>query len=347
MTTILVDICHPAHAHFFRNPIAIWREDGCTVHVAARDKDVALPLMREFGMDCVTLGRNGTKPLSLLAELARRDIALFRHARKIRAEVTTGIGGIFAAHAALLARIPSVVFYDTEIATLQNRLTYPAASTVVVPRCYEGWTPCKKSIRYNGYHELSYLHPTRFAPDRTRAITAGLSLCRPTYLLRLVAWNANHDFGDSGLTLDSLRAVVSRLKSLGEVVISAESKLPAEFDPLRFRGKVTDIHHLMAYCAGYFGESATMASECAVLGVPAVYVAKSWRGYTNEQSSRYDLVCNVRDLGTAGIMRGLDWLEHQDLAEAAKRRQWLLDDVIDVAAFASDLVVTRARKRQY
>jgi predicted glycosyltransferase len=343
MTSILVDVCHPAHAHFFRHPIARWRADGCAVHIAARDKDVALPLLREFGLDCQTFGRIGKGPILLLAELARRDFALFRFARKVNAQVIAAIGGIFAAHAAWAARIPSVVFYDTEIATVQNRLTYPLASVVAVPRCYRGWTPRARTVRYAGYHELSYLQPTRFVPDRARAVAAGLDPVRPTYLVRLVAWTANHDIGDSGLAPSAVRQIVARLGSRGRVVISSENPLPAELESLRFAGRVSDMHHLMAYCAGFFGESATMASECAVLGVPAVYAANSPRGYTEEQETRYGLVRNVHSLSVAELDGALDWLLNVPPDAVKRNRELLLSESVDVAGFVADTVRSAAR----
>ena len=342
MTSILVDVCHPAHAHFFRHPISRWRDEGHAVHIAARDKDVALPLMREFGLECEIFGRTGKGPISLLAELGRRDVALFRFARKVNARVITAIGGIFASHAAWAARIPSVVFYDTEMAIVQNRLTYPLASVLAVPRCYSGWTPRSRTVRYAGYHELSYLQPARFVPDRARALLAGLDPAHPTYLVRLVAWTANHDIGDSGLAPAAVRQIVTRLSSRGRVVISSESQLPQELEPMRFRGRVSDMHHLMAYCAGFFGESATMASECAVLGVPAVYAANSPRGYTDEQESRYGLVRNVRELSAASLEQALDWLLSQTLDAAGLKREVLLSESVDVAAFVADTVRSAA-----
>lgn len=335
---VLVDVCHPAHAHFFRHPISMWQAAGKKVHVAARDKDVALPLLREFGLECTLLGRAGKGAGALLRELMTRDVALARLAGKVNANVITAIGGIFAAHAAFARRIPSVVFYDTEIATLQNALTYPLATCVAVPRCYGGWTPRGRTIRYDGYHELAYLHPARFSADRSLAIAAGLDPVRPTYLVRLVEWSANHDFGDSGLPPDSVRELVERLSSRGRVVISSECELPDDLASLRFSGRVGDMHHLMAFCAGYFGESATMASECAVLGVPSVYAAHSARGYTDEQEERYALVRNVRKLDEAALRGGVDWLLAQPQAPIAERRKMLLGDTIDVAAFVADTV---------
>lgn len=340
---ILVDLCHPAHVHFFRHPIALWRGAGHQVHIAGREKDVALPLLRELGLECTPLGRAGKGAAALLRELMTRDVALYRLARRVGADVITGIGGIFAAHAAWAGRIPSVVFYDTEMATLQNALTYPLATRVVVPRCYGGWTPRARTLRYDGYHELSYLHPNRFQPDRTRALAAGLDPERPTFLVRLVAWTANHDFGDSGLSPAAVRDLIGRMQARGRVIISSEAGLPADLAELRFRGNVADMHHLMAFCSGYFGESATMASECAVLGVPAVYAANEARGYTDEQESRYQLVRNVRELGHDALLAGLDWLLRQPVPPLESQRHKLLSETIDVAAFVADTVVAVAQ----
>lgn len=313
------------------------------MHVAARDKDVALPLMQEFGIEFQALGRAGKGVVSLFSELVRRDLALYRFARTVKADVITAIGGIFAAHAAFAARIPSVVFYDTEMATLQNRLTYPLASVVAVPRSYCGWLPEKRHVRYPGYHELSYLQPQRFSPERERALAAGLDPVLPTYLVRLVAWTANHDIGDDGLSPNAVESLVARLSAAGRVIISSETPLRPELDDLRFRGRASDMHHLMAFCAGYFGESATMASECAVLGVPAVYAANSRRGYTDEQEARYGLVHNVRSLGSTLLDAACDWLLAQSAETMRHRRERLLSESIDVAGFAADTVRAAAR----
>lgn len=339
---ILVDVCHPAHVHFFRNPIQLWQAGGHHVQIAARDKDVALPLMREFDLECHSFGKPRPGLAGLAGELARRDFALYRFARQAKADVITAIGGIFAAHAAWLARIPSVVFYDTEIAKLQNMLTYPLATKVVVPRCYESWVPKSREVRYDGYHELSYLHPERFRPNRDVAIRAGLDPNAPTFLLRLVAWTANHDLGDSGLSVQLAGQLVDRLARHGKVIISSETPLNGALQAHQYQGRVSDLHHLMAYCSGYFGESATMSSEAAILGVPAVYAAHSPRGYTNEQESRYGLVRNVRDLNSRSIDEACDWLLGQAVGQRKAARGRMLSETIDVASFAADVVVSTA-----
>ena len=106
----------------------------------------------------------------MLGELLLRDFRLSRVVRNWRPDVMAAIGGIFIAHAGAFTGVKSLVFYDTENARLQNLLTYPLATRVFVPRCYKGWTPRKRTVRYPGYHELSYLRPPNFSADREIAL---------------------------------------------------------------------------------------------------------------------------------------------------------------------------------
>ena len=235
----------------------------------------------------------------------------------------------------------SLVFYDTENARLQNLLTYPFATRVIVPRCYSAWTPRARTLRYPGYHELSYLRPPHFSADLQIALANGLAVDRPTYLVRLVAWKANHDIGERGLSFDAVRHVVTRLGTHAKVLISSEAALPDDLARLRYTGEAAAIHHVMANCAGFFGESATMASECAVLGVPAVYAANTGRGYTDEQEARYGLVRNVRQLDQPTLQAALDWLLAFPDGRGETLRQELLRDTCDVADFTANAIESR------
>lgn len=334
---ILFDICHPAHVHFFRPIIGLLREQGHDTLIASRDKEIALDLLREWGVPHRMLSAEHGGILGRGSELIQRNRALMRLVREYRPDVMAAIGGIFIAQVGALNGVPSVVFYDTENARLQNLLTYPFASCVVAPRAYGSWLP-RRNLRYAGYHELSYLHPARFTPDRGIALANGLAPEGPTFYLRLVAWRANHDVGERGWSTDLLRRVVSRMAREGTVLISAEGELPADLEQHRYRGSARDVHHVMACCRLFVGESATMASECAVLGVPAIYAAHTGRGYTDEQEQRYGLVTNVRELTHERIEAAIDRMLAPPPSTWAERRSRLLADTIDVAMFAADCI---------
>lgn len=269
----------------------------------------------------------------MLRELVERDARLLRFVSRERPDVLTGIGGIFAAHTGWMSRRPSVIFYDTEHARAQNALTYPFATEVVVPRAYSGWTPRSRTVRYAGYHELSYLHPNVFKPSRERALAAGLSDRVPTFLVRTVAWSANHDVGDSGLTQEWLAAVVKQLERRGKVIISAEGRLPKCLESNRYRAPASELHHVMAFCTAYVGESATMASESVVLGIPSVYIANVSRGYLDEQSRLYGLLAiEQMSLRPSDVPRLIDRLSSAQSGSPESRRRLLLADTQDVAS---------------
>lgn len=45
---ILIDINHPAHVHFFKNPIEILKKEGHEVVVTSRNKEFALQLLDDL-----------------------------------------------------------------------------------------------------------------------------------------------------------------------------------------------------------------------------------------------------------------------------------------------------------
>jgi len=335
---ILVDIGHPAHVHFFRNAISILRDRGAEIIVTSRDKDCATPLLDEFGISHRQLSQQRKGSWALAKELVSRDLALYRLARQEKPDIMVAIGGIFISHVSALTGIPSIVFYDTENAKLQNALTYPLADVVVVPRAYQSWVPKKRHIRYPGYHELAYLHPDFFVPDYKIAVENGCNPDGDTFLIRVVSWQANHDIGERGWSVELLTKTVRHLMQQGKVILSAEGTLPPELEPLRYAGKVSALHHVLSFSQLLVGESATLCSEAAVLGVPSIYAAHTGRGYTDEQEERYHLVRNVKEFNFPAIQSVIDECLSTPNGDWKKRRSELLADTINVTQLTLDLV---------
>jgi uncharacterized protein len=337
---ILIDISHPAHVHVFRHPIRLLRARGNTVAIASRDKDCALALLNAMGLnhECLSIQNRG-KVTGMIRELVGRNRALARLARSFRPDIMAGLGGICVAQVGRWLSIPSVVFYDTETAHLQNALTYPFATKVVVPDCYGGWTPRRRTLRYRGYHELAYLHPDYFSPSRDIALANGLASSGDTFLIRVVSWKANHDLGQRGWTNRLLETVVDRLTVRGKVIISAEGSLPPKLEGFRFAGQPGEMHHLIAFCRALIGESATMASESAVLGVPAVYAAPTSIGYVNELDRRYGLVKVTSTESDVKVISALEFILSISQRELNDRHQKLLEECVDVSRFVAETIL--------
>ncbi|NNE88055.1 MAG: hypothetical protein HKN27_08260 [Silicimonas sp.] len=289
---VLFEIVHPADVLFFKRPLETLRARGDEFLVLSRHKDIACDLLDEFGIPHQPISSSATGLANLAGELIRRDVATFRAARAFRPSVMVGFGGVAISHAGKVTGIPSVSFYDSENATLQTRITWPFISRLYVPQSYSGKVPKERTTLLPGVKELSFLHPTAFKANSDKAIAAGLDEERDNFFVRVVAWRANHDVGKSGWSGDLLRHVVSRLSEVGKVHLSSEAPLPDDLLEHTYTGPKNAVHHLLAHCRLLVGESATMASEAAVLGVPAIYAGRDFPGYT-------------RELETAGLTRNL------------------------------------------
>ena len=79
-----------------------------------------------------------------------------------------------------------------------------------------------------------------------------------------------HDYQEEGFDLKHKLKLIQMLSEHGKVLISSESPLPSLLREYQSTIPVNEIHHVMAFASLVIGESATMASEAAVLGVPAV-----------------------------------------------------------------------------
>lgn len=334
---ILVDITHPAHFHFFRRAMEIWRQNGIELIVAARDKDLTLDLLESHGYDYALLSRARRGLAGLALELIEHQARLLRFIRRTRPQVLVEVAGTFIVHAARVARLPALVFYDTEHARASNLITYPFATRILTPACYQSDLGAKQ-IRYEGYHELAYLDPRHFRPDPAALQEAGLAPGESYFVLRFVSWDASHDVGQRGFSYDDKRDLVRRLSRYGKVLITSEAALEPQLEPFRLRAAPENIHHLLAFARLYIGEGSTMASEAAVLGTPAIYVNTLPLGYIYEQQHRYGLVHWLPQSREAIRLAEAFAADDHIKEEWRCRRDRMLSDKIDVTAFIREQV---------
>ena len=302
---VLIDIVHPADVLFFLNPIKELSKGGHEVRIVSRIKDVTCELLDLYGLEHQPISKAQKGVIGLGLELIKRDFSLFKEVRNFRPDLMAGFGGVSISHIGKLLGVPSLSFYDTEKANLQLRLTTPFITHMYVPDSYQGEIPAGKSSIFPGTKDFSYFHKDNFKPDIDSAIAAGFAPNKKNYFIRLVAWNANHDFGVNGWNDQVLVDVIDYLTNeLGGVVhLSSEDELPERFSTYLYKGDKHLIHHLLSHCELYIGESATMAGEAVMLGVPAIYAANDQRGYTDELANQgllwtlldiqADVICNL------------------------------------------------------
>jgi predicted glycosyltransferase len=334
----LVDIGHPGHVHFYKHAIARWQQDGHDVLISARDKDVTLSLLDHYQLPYRTLSTIRKGQLGMLYEFLQREAALLKLIRSYDPHVITEIGGLFIAPVCWLLRKPSIVFTDSEPVPLDRFLTYPFATTIYTPHCFLRDIG-SRHLRYNGYHELAYLHPDYFQPDPSVLDELGVAAGEPYIILRFVAWKASHDIAQHGFSPQFKMRAIRMLSQYGRVFITSEEPLPEELEPYRITISPHRIHDALYYATLFMGDGATMATEAAVLGTPAVRASSMALNMGNFQElmERYQLVYSYYDPEQA-LEKALSLLENNAKVEWQERRNTLLGETIDVTEMIANVI---------
>lgn len=344
---IFVNISHPAHVHFFKSTIAMLSKKGHNVITGARQKEFTIELLKAYSIRYIKLTSKGERLLGLVKELLEQQVKIANIVRKTPIDLMLQIGGIFNAPVGKLYRIPTFAFSDTENERWGNRLSFPLSEYVLSPTCFDhraggSW---KNQVHYPGYHELAYLSP-RYISNEVRP--------ENRFLVRFVGWGAGHDIREKGLTDGQKIEIVSILSEYGSVHVSSEAPLPNEIRGFACKIHPSEIHDFMKTCKVIVGESATMASEAACLGIPAIFISNTGRGYTTEQDKKYGIIKHYRLDQWEEIVQRLKLWAAEDQSDEWQGRRWnMLKDKIDVTAWLVDLIenypksITEARKGSF
>ena len=214
---------------------------------------------------------------------------------------------------------------------------HPFTDLVVSPDSLRGSRKKKGTLFYPGYHELAYLHPNRFTPDPSVPAEAGLLPGERYFVLRFNAFKAHHDKGAEGLSLEQKLQLVRLLEGYGRVIITTEKEILQELAGYRLTVSPKNIHSLICYSTLFVGDSQTMASEAAVMGVPSLR-CNSFAGRLSsleEEEKKYGLTFAFTPQEFDRLIdRVKELLSLPGLKEEWQaRRRGMLADKIDVTSF--------------
>jgi predicted glycosyltransferase len=343
----LIEAHHPAHIHFFKNPVRIWRERGDDVLLLGRDRDVMKQLLAAYpfipSQIATGASKNGRFPLR---EMLARQAAVASAIRAFRPTLVLSLMGSYT-QAARLFNVPNIIFTDSEFQSFNHKIAHPFATRIYTPQCF--WKPLgDKQHRYRGYHELAFLHPRRFSPRREvlqrlplnggpnvdGVDSSGRSPEPGQYVvIRTSAWNTLHDIGESGFgqTFDSVMREV--LAKYSVYVVPEGGRIAPQWAKYKLAVPPEDYHDVLAFARLVITEGASTASEAACLGVPSVYVNTTRRGYLEDQERRYRLVFNFTDPGAAARKVTELLQSPPSPTELADARSRLISDHIDVSEY--------------
>lgn len=333
---MVFDVGHPAHVHHFKNVIRKLSKKNHKIMLLSRDKDVAFELLSAYKLDYVAVGKNYKNLIKKAVNQLMINLKTLKICMKFKPDILVGRASPNLAFASLILSIPFISFSDTEHARINLIFSFPFAKTIVTPSCFMKDLG-KKNIRINSYFELAYLHQNYFKPDPNILNLLDVEKNEKYVIMRFISWNASHDIGYKGLSSEMKIKIVKELSKYTKVFISSEEELPYDLKKYQIKIPPERMHDVLYYATLLYGESATMASECAVLGTPAIYLDNVGRGYTNEQEKKYELVFNFTESlidQELSLKKGIELLNTPNLKrEWQKRRQKMISEKIDITAF--------------
>lgn len=329
---IIVDIAHPAHIHYFRNFVKEMEKRGHQYLMTLRGKDIIIKLANYYNLNYEIRSNINKENASKLNYALTSIRNIYKFAKKFKPDFFVDMGTIFAAPVAKFIGAPYIAFDDTEAASNARLLFMPFANYILTPNSFSNALG-KKHIKFNGFMELFYLLQKYFKPDLNILSELGVLKDEKICILRFVSWEAFHDKAQKGFSESEKIELVSEISKRARVFISSESDLVInELKPFLLKIHPAKIHDLLAFSDLYIGEGATMASECAMLGTPAIYFNTINAGTINEQEN-YGLVFHYKSI--KDVLKMSDKL----LRKADLKKEWnekrnkMLNEKIDMTAF--------------
>ena len=335
---ILIDIGHPAHVHYYRNLANELIARGHKVIFTVKEMEVAKRLLTSYEFSYITLPskKDGLWGKAIRQLQYNRMLWQICRREKIDAAIGTSVS---VAHVSKISSVKSVVFDDDddEVQPLVTKYVNPFADTLLSPEALKGKRKRKDTIYYPGYHELAYLHPKRFQPDSGVLHDAGLKEGETFFIMRFNVFKAHHDVGISGLSLQQKLQLIEELKPHGKIFITTEREIEPELREYQLKVSPEKIHSLMAHAILFLGDSQTMTSEAAILGIPAIK-CNSFAGrlsIPNELEEKYGLNYSfLPDEYDKLLLKVKELLAIPNIRELwQEKRIKMLADKIDVTAF--------------
>jgi hypothetical protein len=334
----LFHLGHPAHFHLFKNVIGLLKTEGHEAHILIKEKDVLRELLDASGYKYLNILPEGKKPglTGEVFDLFKRGKRIYNYSKKLRPDVLVGTS-VDISYTGTFLKIPSVNVNedDAQVVPLYSWLAYPFATKIISPVVCNNGRWQSKTVNYQGYHELAYLHPDLFQPSK-RVAENILDLERKNFLLRFSGLKAHHDHDIRGINNELAVDLVTRLRQYGDVLITSERPLIPELEQHRLKIKASDIHHILAFVSLVIGDSQTMSAEAGVLGTPYIrfndFVGKI--SYLKELEEVYELGFGVTpDHPEKLLAKAEEIAKLPDTSSFELKRDKMLSEKIDVVQF--------------
>lgn len=274
---ILFFIVHPSKYHLFKNLFVKLDENDIEYEVCISSKDVLSDLLKSADIPYTDLFPNGRK-INGIPVILNVAISFFRtvwrllkytKGKKFDVYVTDDILTMIGR----LRRVPSIIFIDNDIQTIPKvKYMLKLADKIIAPVSTDMGNYSYKKISFKGNKALAHLHPNYYQPD-LNFVKLIKSDNEKLLIIRLSKLNASHDaHGNQGITDQNLDEIFELLPPDYIVKIISEREIPDKYKSLLTEVDPFNFTNVLAASDFFIGDSGTMATEAAMLGVPNILI---------------------------------------------------------------------------
>ena len=333
---IIIDIGHPAHVHLFKHLARLLIKDGAVVLFTARDKEFELDLLKAEGFEFESFGKHYRSIWGKIFGLFKYDLRMLLTGLRFKPDLLISHGTIYAAHAAPFLGAKYLSIEDTGNME-QVALYRPFSDAILTPDILpKNLGP--KQIRYNGYHELAYLHPEFFTPDPSIYSWLGVKEGDPYAIIRFISWEATHDVGHKGMTTEDKINLVKKLASKMKVFITSERAVTEELQAYCMKIPPDKFHHALNYASIVISEGTTTGTEAGILGTPCVYIS-TFVDPNLQEMEQYDLVYNTVE--SEKVFEKVDYVLSQDRESYRAKAKAFVESKVNVSRYYYDFIRKR------
>lgn len=331
---------HPAKVHLFKATINALLERGDKVEVVITGRDILEELVIEQGWEYTKIFSNGRKVGFLHIYISAAIFLILSVLRLlwltkfekydffVTDDVLTFLGR--------LKGVPSIFATDDDLSAVpESFILMMSANYIFAPNICDLGKYNHKKLGYYGYKSLAHLHPKRFKPEKEK-IPADFR-DKAYFFIRTVSATSTHDVGKRGISDDTLRKIIDRLKPHGKIILNSERELPRDLEIYQLDFNKNDVSHYVYHSSLFISDSTTMCAEAAVLGVPAIEHDDWFADFKQyfELHEKYELLYGYgieeEEMMLSKIDEILTMDNHRDVFQ--KRKELMLTDKIDVSAF--------------
>jgi len=200
-----------------------------------------------------------------------------------------------------------------------------------------------RQIRYNGYHEIAYLHPEFFTPDPSIRSWLGVQPDEQYAIIRFISWNATHDVGHKGMSAEDKVRLVKNLSERMKVFITSERGVSDELKPYCLKMPPDKFHHVLNYATIVISEGTTTAVEAGILGTPCVYIS-TFVDPNCQEMEQFGLVFNTSESGQVFAM--VDEVLSQPREVFRERGKTFLGTKVNATRYYYDFITERYQKNK-